>query len=324
MSSKVERSATRVRGFDDPEMDFQLIRMLGMAPYGGAALGECLTTARQIDDGNPWSWARAFGELAVRLEVQARDCFRKEHRVSARELFLRTSNYYRAAEYYANPRLPEHHHFGMKARECFLPAAPLCREAIEVLGIPFEGSSLPAYFLRPAADRSPRKTLLVISGFDGTAEESYFQAGAAAVERGYNVLLFEGPGQTGTLRLYPDLTFRPDYEVPVRAAVDYVLGRPDVDPRRLAFMGISLGGYFSIRATAHEPRIRALIPDSPILDLYRYMSAKLGQSSVPAKDDVTPDEAAALPDDVLPPATKWGLFGVCRRFGVPRLSAWFE
>jgi hypothetical protein len=38
MSSKVERSATRVRGFDDPEMDFQLIRMLGMAPYGGAVV----------------------------------------------------------------------------------------------------------------------------------------------------------------------------------------------------------------------------------------------------------------------------------------------
>jgi pimeloyl-ACP methyl ester carboxylesterase len=324
MSSKVERSATRVRGFDDPEMDFQLIRMLGMAPYGGAALGECLTAARQIDDGNPWSWARAFGELAVRLEAQAWDCFRAGHRVSARELFLRTSNYYRSAEYYANPRLPEHHHFGMKARECFLQAAPLCREVIEVLAIPFEGSALPAYFLRPDADRSPRKTLLVISGFDGTAEESYFQAGAAAVERGFNVLLFEGPGQTGTLRLHPHLTFRPDYEVPVRAVIDYALGRPDVDPDRLAFLGISFGGYFSIRAAANEPRIRALIPNSPIVDLYRYMVAFLGDGAVNAEDDLTPDEVAELADDVVPAAAKWGLFNVCRRFGVPRLGAYFE
>lgn len=324
MSSKVERSATRLRGFHDPEMDFQLIRMLGTAPYGGAALGECLTAARQIHDGDPWSWARAFGELAVLLEGQAGDCLIRGHRVSARELFLRASNYYRSAEYYANPRLPEHHHFGMKARECFLQAAPLCREVIEVLGIPFEGRSLPGYFLRSDADRSPRKTLLIISGFDGTAEESYFQAGVAAVERGYNVLLFEGPGQTGTLRLYPDLTFRPDYEVPVRAVVDHALGRPEVDPDRLAFLGISFGGYFSIRAAAHEPRIKALVPNSPIVDLHRYMAAFLGYDSVEAEQDLTPDEMAELPDDVAPPSAKWGLFNVCRRFGVTRLGAFFE
>jgi hypothetical protein len=39
----------------------------------GAALGECLTAARKIDDDSPWSWARAFGELAVGLEEEARD-----------------------------------------------------------------------------------------------------------------------------------------------------------------------------------------------------------------------------------------------------------
>src|SRR5262249_36693182 len=151
-------------------------RMLGMAPYGGAALGECLTAARQIDDGNPWSWAREFGKLAVQVEDQAGECYHKGHRISARELFLRASNYYRSAEYYANPLLPEHQHYGMKARESFHAAAPLCREVIEVLGIPFEGCDLPAYFLRPDTGRSPRKTLMIISGFDGTAEESYFQA----------------------------------------------------------------------------------------------------------------------------------------------------
>jgi hypothetical protein len=33
---------------------------------------------------------------------------------------------------------------------------------------------------------------------------------------------------------------------------------------------------------------------------------------------------AELADDVVPAAAKWGLFNVCRRFGVPRLGAYFE
>ena len=46
----VTRSATRVRGFADPEMDFQLLRSLGAASSMGAAVGEVLAAARNISD----------------------------------------------------------------------------------------------------------------------------------------------------------------------------------------------------------------------------------------------------------------------------------
>ena len=49
----VTRSATRVRGFADPEMDFQLLRSLGAASSMGAAVGEVLAAARNITDGEP-------------------------------------------------------------------------------------------------------------------------------------------------------------------------------------------------------------------------------------------------------------------------------
>ena len=49
---------------------------------------------------------------------------------------------------------------------------------------------MPGYFLQPAAtDTRPRKTVIVLTGFDGTGEELYFQTGCAALERGWNVLL---------------------------------------------------------------------------------------------------------------------------------------
>jgi pimeloyl-ACP methyl ester carboxylesterase len=58
------------------------------------------------------------------------------------------------------------------------------------------------------------------------------------------------------------LTYRPDWEVPTRYAVDYVLSRSDVDPKKLALSGHSMGGYFAPRAVAYEKRITAVIANS--------------------------------------------------------------
>jgi hypothetical protein len=62
----VTRSATRVRGFVDPEMDFQLLRSLGVANYMGAAVGEILAAVGDIKDGDPRSWPAAFAALGDR------------------------------------------------------------------------------------------------------------------------------------------------------------------------------------------------------------------------------------------------------------------
>ena len=42
------------------------------------------------------------------------------------------------------------------------------------------------------------------------------------------------------------------------AILDAVAGRPDLDPDRVAAVGVSLGGHYVVRAAAFEPRIRAL------------------------------------------------------------------
>src|SRR3954467_11104888 len=56
----VSRSATPVRGFADPEMDFQLLRSLGAANTMGASVGEVLAAARNIKDGDPRTSPPAF------------------------------------------------------------------------------------------------------------------------------------------------------------------------------------------------------------------------------------------------------------------------
>lgn len=112
-------------------------------------------------------------------------------------------------------------------------------------------------------------TLMVLGGFDSTAEELLPWIGDACATRGWNALIFEGPGQRGAMNMNPGLVFRPDDEVPVSAVIDYALSRPDVDARKLAMIGYSFGGYTAPRAAAREPRVRAVIANPLCIDIPR-------------------------------------------------------
>src|SRR5262249_5767888 len=69
-------------------------------------------------------------------------------------------------------------------------------------------------------------------------------------------LVFDGPGQ-GEAEY--DFAIRGDYEVPARAAVDYVVTRHDLDASRIGLWGVSLGGYYAPRAAAFDTRIKACV-----------------------------------------------------------------
>src|SRR6185437_2261441 len=49
-----------------------------------------------------------------------------------------------------------------------------------------------------------------------------------------------------------DFPIRGDYEVPVKAIIDYVETRGDLDSRRIGMWGVSLGGYYAPRAAAFD------------------------------------------------------------------------
>ena len=70
--------------------------------------------------------------------------------------------------------------------------------------------------------------MIMHTGYDGTAEEIHFQGAAAGAERGYNVLVFDGPGQ-GSLIRRQGMLFRPDWENVVGPVIDYALTLPGVD-----------------------------------------------------------------------------------------------
>lgn len=316
---ELSRGSNLLPWFEDGEMNFQLLRSIGADGAGGGAPGEILIAVKATEEGNPASWAAAFFALAERVEADGDGRLARGHKVSAMESFLRASSYYRAAEYYGDPASPETTRRGMKCREAFLKGMELTPWKTEAVSVPFggDGDFLPAYFISPAGGGEGGKTLLAQSGYDGTAEEMYFAVGKAALERGYNVLLFEGPGQTGKRRFHPNSVFVPDTAPALRAIMDYVLGRPEVHPEKVALYGASFGGYFAIAGAVGEERLGALIANSPVFDLREYFFAVLGEHTVSMfqSHDLTLEEVRAVPEEDLSALNRLSLVNMCVRFG---------
>lgn len=256
---------------DDTSFWFETLRVLGATAYGGADIGEVLTTAQAVIPGDYDSWHDQWLATADRIAAEAEKAYAANHFVSARDGLLRASNYYRSAEFYlhGNPDDPRIHHAYTRARDCFVAAAALFDPPVEPVEIPYAGTVLHGYFYpacRRGGDAGPRPTLIMHSGFDGTCEEMHYMGAAAGQERGYNVITFDGPGQPAALH-YDGLVFRPDWEHVVTPVLDWVLDRPGVDLERVALLGASMGGMLAPRAAAYEPRLAACIAFDGVYDL---------------------------------------------------------
>jgi Alpha/beta hydrolase family len=243
---------------------FEFVRGLSAEESGAAAFGECMETIGRINNGDFESWINRWTATADRVSAFAERELSNGDTISARKAFLRASNYYRMAVFYAAPTDPRHTTVWQRSKDAFQRMIPLAEHRIECLDVDFEGARLPAYFV--SAGEGARPTLIALGGFDSTMEEVYGFIGEAAAAYGWHCLIFEGPGQWSALKTNPGLRFRPDYEKPVAAVVDYLVTRPDVDATKLALIGYSFGGHLAPRAAAGEPRIAACIPNTLVVD----------------------------------------------------------
>ena len=256
---KVDFNDKLVGGFN-----YEFVRGVSTESAGAAELGECFETMSRVRNSDFESWIEHWSATADRVAAFAERRLKAGDQPSARNAFLRASNYYRIAVFYVAHTDPRHTTLWKRSRECFHQMIPLLDRRVECIDVDFEGAKLPAYFV--SAGEGVRPTLIALGGFDSTMEEVYGWVGTTAGDYGWHCLIFEGPGQWGALKANPGLVFRPDYEKPMNAVVDYLLTRPDVDPNKLALIGYSAGGYFAPRAASGEPRIKACIANTLVVD----------------------------------------------------------
>ena len=242
----------------DHAFHFNLLRWLGVAPYHGADVAEVLDVAGRIVPGDFQSWHREFLALAEHVEHEGWDRVQSSP-ITVRDRAFRAASYYRAADFFlhgdpADPRITS---TWVSATDQFNQAIARLTPAGERLTIEAGEFSVPAILYRAASGTSARPTILMFNGFDGSQEEMLHICGFAALERGFNVLTFEGPGQPTVVR-EQGLGFRHDWEHVVTPVVNACEAHHEIDALRLGLIGLSFGVYLAPRAAAFEPRIRAV------------------------------------------------------------------
>jgi hypothetical protein len=254
--------------FQHADFQFQFLLGLGGTYEQAADVGELFAAASQITDSEYDSWYDTFVALGERVQRIAESSAAAGNSISAREAWLRASGYYGQAYFFTyGTKQPDRIvDIWERHRACFDQFAALLQPAAEPVAIPYENTTLPGYALRVDATDAPRPWLVMNNGSDGTATDMWVQGAAAGLRRGYNVLIFDGPGQ-GAALWRQQLYFRPDWEAVITPIVDWLLERPDVDPDKLVLLGVSQAGYWVPRALAFEQRFAAAVADPGVMDV---------------------------------------------------------
>jgi pimeloyl-ACP methyl ester carboxylesterase len=208
-------------------------------------------------------------EAALRintLEDWKHEMVRQAEKAVADGRMVNAAFFYRSAEFFTLPDDPDKLTLYDVFQETFYGHVfdPSRAERVQV---PYEGVFLPAFWLK-AQPEEAKGTLVIHGGFDSFTEEFYYMA-LWFSDHGYDVILFDGPGQGGARKLH-DLPLTHEWEKPAKAVLDYF------DVHDVTWLGFSLGGWLCFRAAAFEPRIARVIASSIIFLLpawlYRLVS----------------------------------------------------
>jgi pimeloyl-ACP methyl ester carboxylesterase len=168
----------------------------------------------------------------------------------------RTDNaiaYYRMSEFFMYDGDPDKRKYYEKATKLFYEYYADFFEGenprIERYDVPYENVKLPVMHVVPYGES--KGTILIHGGNDSYFEEFLFTV-LYMQEQGFEVYMFEGPGQGGVMRVQ-GMHFTHEWEKPVKVILDY-FKLFDV-----TIIGISLGGYLAPRAAAFDKRITKVV-----------------------------------------------------------------
>ena len=227
----------------DKVFNFQLNRWYSM---GYARFEDVETVGNRIQSFDDWKTEMlSLADLAV-----------------SEDRLLHAAYYYRAAELFITEKDPEKEILYNKFTGYFYKAVN--GTELKKVEIPYNVTSIQAIQLQPAS-KEKKGTIIIHGGFDSFKEELYSMM-LFFLDSNYEVITFETPWM-GESRKRKLMGLEIEWEKPIKAVLDH-FKLEDV-----TLIGISMGGWLSLRAAAFEPRVKRVIASSVSFDVNQYNSA---------------------------------------------------
>lgn len=291
----------RARSAAGLPIDRERFRTMGLADEAvEAALGQVRSLA---------GWDAAWTRVAQGLLAEARRLGGEERALAAATAKQQAALAYHAAQLLIFDDPKKLRALRSSAVTLFAQSLPVMMPTVTRVEPVWRASTLPGYLVR--SERGPRPTpLAVILNGIGTAKEETLLWSAPFLAEGIGVLALDWPGTgetTSSMRITADCDDLTD-GVLALAKED-----PGLDERRVALVGVDLGGALAVRGAAFDRRIAAAIAVTPPYDAAGWL---------PLANPVVVERAAALAGGVealAGIASSFALPGVVERLRCPLL-----
>jgi dienelactone hydrolase len=219
-----------------------------------------LEAAKNGDDAGTELLYESWVAVADRLIASAQADESVGRIINAGDKYYRASLYVSQSERLQSPSWDGRNAAYQKSIDLLLKHVELSKANFRRVEIPFEGGSLPGYFMQAeGTDGIAAPVIIQWNGLDSTKEMMYYSGFPQQLaRRGISTLMVDTPGSGEALRLR-GLTARYDTEVWASACIDLLETMPEVDADRIGIVGWSLGGYYAPRAAAFEKRLKLAV-----------------------------------------------------------------
>ncbi|HDN2514007.1 TPA: alpha/beta fold hydrolase [Clostridioides difficile] len=212
--------------------NFQLNRII---MWDGGRLEDIQKVSSKIVDSESWKTELMY------LAQEAEQDGRTENAIA----------YYRMSEFFMYDGDPDKISVYKKATTLFYNyySEYFSNGTVQIFHVPYENITLPVMYAK--AQGEVKDVILLHGGNDSYFEEFFFLMLYLA-SQGFDIYLFEGPGQGGVMRLQGK-HFTYQWERPVKTILDYF------HLENITIVGASLGGFLAPRAAAFEKRIERVV-----------------------------------------------------------------